>query len=75
MSEHEFDPRAEPDEEVSDPHTGPLDNEDDARYLDPSDSRRRQVEADRGRPFTDDDSDDSDYDWVDPTLDREQEQM
>lgn len=46
------------DREPSDPHMMPLDDEDDARYLDPSDPRRREVEAKRGRPFRDDDEDD-----------------
>lgn len=44
----------EPREEVSDPHTGPLDDDDDARYLDPVDPRRREVESKRGRPFGED---------------------
>lgn len=60
-------PRDDPEVEASDPHTGPLDSEDDARFLDPSDPRRRQVEADRGRPFRDDEEGDTDYDWMDPT--------
>lgn len=45
------------DDEVSDPHMMPLDDEDDARYLDPSDPRRREVERKRGRPFRDDEDD------------------
>jgi hypothetical protein len=44
-------PAPEPAEEVSDPHTGPLDDDDDARYLSPDDPRRQRVEARRGRPF------------------------
>jgi hypothetical protein len=41
----------EPAEEPSDPHTGPLDDDDDARYLDPVDPRRLEVERRRGAPF------------------------
>jgi hypothetical protein len=44
-----------PDDEPSDPHTGPLDDDEDARYLDPVDPRRREVEKRRGKPFSDDD--------------------
>jgi hypothetical protein len=47
-------PTPEPDEEPTDQHDGPLDNEDDARYLDPVDPRRREAEQRRGRPFADD---------------------
>jgi hypothetical protein len=45
----------EPEPERSDPHTPFLDDDDDARYLDPTDPRRRDIERRRGRPFTDDD--------------------
>jgi hypothetical protein len=49
----------EPAQEPSDPHTGPLDDDDDdARFLDPSDPRRLEVERRRGRPFRDDDEED-----------------
>jgi hypothetical protein len=34
---------------------GPLDDEDDARYLDPSDPRRLDIERKRGRPFGEED--------------------
>jgi hypothetical protein len=51
----EVQPSPEPDHELSDLHLGPLDNDDDARYLDPIDSRRRTIERQRGRQFTDDD--------------------
>ena len=44
----------EPDTEPHDPHVGPLDNDDDARYLDPIDPRRRDAEQRRGRSFDDD---------------------
>lgn len=47
----DVEPAPEPAQEVSDPHTGPLDDDDDARYLDPNDPRRREVEARRGRRF------------------------
>lgn len=50
----DVEPAPEPDREVSDPHTGPLDDDDDARYLDPVDPRRREVEARRGRRFGED---------------------
>jgi hypothetical protein len=40
----------EPDEPV-DPHAMPFDNEDDARFLDPADPRRIEVERRRGQPF------------------------
>jgi hypothetical protein len=51
----ERDPYPEPSDEPSDPHTPPLDDDDDARWLDPVDPRRLRVERDRGRSFTDDD--------------------
>jgi hypothetical protein len=51
----DVEPAPEPTEEVSDPHTGPLDDDDDARYLSPNDERRRRVEKARGRPFGDED--------------------
>ena len=51
----EVEPTAEPADEPSDPHAPPLDDENDARYLDPVDSRRREAERHRGRSFNDDD--------------------
>lgn len=45
-------------DEPSDPHMGPLDNDEDARYLDPSDPRRLEVERKRGRAFDASDEDD-----------------
>jgi hypothetical protein len=45
------------DEERSDPHLGPLDNDDDARYLDPVDPRRIEIERRRGRSFREEDYD------------------
>lgn len=50
----QVEPTAEPEREPFDPHTGPLDDDDDARFLDPADPRRRDVEARRGRPFGED---------------------
>jgi hypothetical protein len=47
-------PAPEPAREPFDPHLGPLDNPGDARYLDPADPRRMEIERRRGRPFTDD---------------------
>jgi hypothetical protein len=44
-------PNPEPDSEPSDPHTGPLDDPEDARFLDPVDPRRLEVERERGEPF------------------------
>lgn len=55
MEREEVQPRPEPAREPFDPHMGPLDNEDDARYLDPTDPRRLAIERDRGRPFRDED--------------------
>jgi hypothetical protein len=52
----EVQPRPEPGpREPFDPHMGPLDDEEDARYLDPSDPRRIEVERKRGRPFREED--------------------
>ena len=47
-------PTPEPAREPFDPHLGPVDDEDDARYLDPVDPRRRAIEQQRGEPFEDD---------------------
>jgi hypothetical protein len=55
MSEREPDPTPEPTSEPADDHTGPLDDDDDARYLQHGDSRRLEVEARRGRRFREDD--------------------
>ena len=46
-------PRPEPEREPYDPHLPELDREDDARWLDPIDPRRLEVERRRGRPFRD----------------------
>lgn len=50
----EPDPNPEPAREPFDPHMAPLDDDDDARHLDPADPRRIAVERERGAPFTDD---------------------
>jgi hypothetical protein len=55
MAERDRESRPEPDREPSDPHTPPLDDDDDARFLDPVDPRRRDVEWRRGRPVREDD--------------------
>jgi hypothetical protein len=45
------DPAPEPDAEPVDEHLGPLDNDDDGRFLDRDDPRRIDAELRRGRPF------------------------
>ena len=50
----EVEPVPEPSREPFDPHMGPLDDEEDGRFLDPVDPRRRAAEAARGRPFGED---------------------
>lgn len=52
-------PNPEPDSEPFDSHSGPLDDPEDARFLDPADARRLKVERDRGEPFSDEPFDDS----------------
>jgi hypothetical protein len=52
-------PNPEPDSEPFDSHSGPLDDPEDARFLDPADARRLKVERDRGEPFPDEPFDDS----------------
>jgi len=54
LMDEEVKPTPEPEREPFDPHTMPLDNDDDARFLDPSDSRRLHVERLRGRRFEED---------------------
>jgi hypothetical protein len=44
-------PNPEPFQDPADLHTMPLDDDDDAAYLDPADPRRLAVERARGRPF------------------------
>jgi hypothetical protein len=40
--------------ERTDRHDGPLDDDDDGRWLDPADPRRLGAERRRGRPFAED---------------------
>ena len=47
-------PNAEPDAEPADAHAGPLENDDDARWLRRDDPRRLEVERRRGVPFDQD---------------------
>jgi hypothetical protein len=49
----EVTPAPDPGYEPYDPHLGPLDDDDDARYLDPVDPRRLEVERRGGRRFDD----------------------
>ena len=53
-------PMAEPEAEPSDPHTPPLDDREDGRYLRRDDPRRLEAEGERGRPFDDDDETEAD---------------
>lgn len=48
-------PNPEPAREPFDPHLPPLDDDEDARHLDPTDPRRLDVERRRGRPFREED--------------------
>jgi hypothetical protein len=47
-------PNPEPAREPFDAHVMPLDDIDDARFLDPTDPRRLEVEKYRGRKFGED---------------------
>jgi hypothetical protein len=47
----DVDPAPEPDHEPSDPHRGPLDDDEDGRFLERDDPRRLEAERRRGRPF------------------------
>lgn len=51
IDNEEVEPNPEPAREPFDPHMMPLDDEEDARFLDPTDSRRLEIERKRGRPF------------------------
>jgi hypothetical protein len=46
-------PAEEPAEEPFDPHTGPLDDDEDGRFLEENDPRRIEAEARLGRRFAD----------------------
>lgn len=48
---HDVRPNPEPFDEPADLHMGPLDDVDDARFLDPVDPRRMAIERQRGIPF------------------------
>ena len=52
----DVEPAPEPDQEPSDPHAAPLDDDDDARNLDPVDPRRREAEQRRGGSFDDEET-------------------
>jgi hypothetical protein len=54
--EPDVEPTAEPATEPGDPHRGPLDDDEDGRYLDPGDVRREDAERRRGQPFDQDES-------------------
>lgn len=47
-------PADDPEEEPVDHHRGPLDNDEDGRWLDRDDPRRLAAEERRGRRFDDD---------------------
>lgn len=47
-------PRPEPVPEPYDAHVGPLDDDEDARFLQENDPRRIEIEAKRGRRFEED---------------------
>ena len=51
--EPDVEPSAEPDADPTDTHTGPLDDDEDARHLRPEDPRRQEVEQRRGERFSD----------------------
>jgi hypothetical protein len=53
QTREEVTPTPEPDSEPSDPHQGPLDDWEDARFLDPIDPRRIAAEHKRGGRFED----------------------
>jgi hypothetical protein len=59
-----IDPTPEPAREPFDPHLGPLDDDDDARYLDPADPRRLAIERQRGAPFDTEEFDALDYEEI-----------
>jgi hypothetical protein len=48
----EVEPNPEPAREPFDPHMIPLEDDDDAKYLQDDDPRRIEVERRRGRAFT-----------------------
>ena len=52
-------PRPDPEREPVDPHRGPLDDDEDGRWLDRRDPRRIEAERRRGRRFDDDEPDEA----------------
>jgi hypothetical protein len=52
--EPDVEPAEAPEGVVSDSHTGPLDDDEDARFLPRDDERRKLAEQRRGRPFDED---------------------
>jgi hypothetical protein len=51
LDKEEVTPTPEPSREPFDPHMMPLDDDDDARYLDENDTRRKVIEEKRGSKF------------------------
>jgi hypothetical protein len=49
------DPQPDPEHEPVDLHRGPLDDDEDGRWLERDDPRRVEAELRRGRPFDQDD--------------------
>jgi hypothetical protein len=49
--EPDVEPATEPDRDPADTHTGPLDDDEDGRFLPRDDPRRLEAEERRGRPF------------------------
>jgi hypothetical protein len=52
--ETDVEPAPEPSEEPVDRHRGPLDDDEDGRWLEADDPRRLEAERRRGRPFDED---------------------
>jgi hypothetical protein len=52
--QRDVEPTPEPGEDPSDPHTGPLDDDEDGRFLERDDPRRVEAERRRGKAFDDD---------------------
>jgi hypothetical protein len=58
--ETDVEPAPEPDNEPVDGHRGPLDDDEDGRWLERDDPRRIEAERRRGRPFDQDEGDEMD---------------
>jgi hypothetical protein len=52
----DVEPMREPDREPVDLHRGPLDDDEDGRWLERDDPRRVEAERRRGRPFDQDEA-------------------